>query len=84
MVYEKINLKMRRNEALLLMSLGLGPGVSVFIPDVLMGSAWKLHSHGILTVLWTMTVICLASLPVQFSVRGPRTHSCPQLFGVDC
>lgn len=74
---------MRKNEALLLTSLGLGPGVSILIPDVLMGSTWKLRSHGILTEVWNMRVICLAPLPAQFSDRGPHTHSCPQTFGVD-
>lgn len=65
------------------MSLGLGPGVSIFIPDVLMGSPRKLHSHGILNEVWNMRAICLAPLPAQFSVRGPHTHSWPQPFGVD-
>lgn len=65
------------------MSLGLRPGVSVFIPDVLMGSTCKLHSHGVLTEVWNMRVKSLAPLPAQFSVRGPHTQSCPQPCGVD-
>lgn len=65
------------------MSLGLGPGVSIFIPDVLMGSTRKLPSHGILTEVWNVRAICLAPLPAPLSVRGPHTHSCPRPFGVD-
>lgn len=59
------------------MSLGLGPGVSVFIPDVLMGSPGKPPSHGILTAVWNMGVICLPAFPTPFSVRLPCTHFCP-------
>lgn len=55
------------------MNLHLGPGVSISTPDVLMGSAEKLHSHGIVTALWTMRVICLALLP---AVSPPPPHSC--------
>lgn len=69
----KINKEMGRNEAFLLMNLHLGPGVSISTPDVLMGSAEKLHSHGIVTALWTMRVICLALLP---AVSPPPPHSC--------
>lgn len=78
----KINKEMGRNEAFLLMNLHLGPGVSISTPDVLMGSAEKLHSHGIVTALWTMRVICLALLP---AVSPPPPHSCPpNTLGVDC
>lgn len=74
---------MRKKWSIITTESGLGPGVSIFIPDVLMGSTWKLHSHGILTEVWNMRVICLCPLPAQFSDRGPHTHSCPQPFGVD-
>lgn len=70
---------MGRNEAFLLMNLHLGPGVSISVPDVLMGSAEKLHSHGIVTALWTMRVICLALLPAVSLLpppsMPPHTHT---------
>lgn len=64
---------MRKNEALLPVSLGVRPGVSAFIPDVLMGSTRKLPSHGILTEVWNMRAPCLAPLP------APRLSGAPTL-----
>lgn len=76
MVYERIN-KWEKNEALLPVSLGVRPGVSVSSPDVLMGSVRKLPSHGMLTEVWDMRAPCLAPLPALHSVRGPHAHPCP-------